>query len=256
MEKNRIPKGKITETLLGDDFDESLPIFSEDLEHRLKKSKLNLNNSGNNKLLAQFLCEPEEDDQSLTEKSPKFSQISKKLKKYTHDWEVFSTSQRLKIKLAIYKQIKRNSNNILKAIKEKFGKETQKITWNGFKEILIFLGINFQEEIWRFWSLKFYPEGLIYFKIVMRKFKTSFPAEDSINLIKERKKYRNLYISDIFNLDLNGLITVSEFALNVKKLYLGLHSKDIFELICFIQEKFKSYNNETFTTGNLIEIFN
>ena len=186
----------------------------------------------------------------------KFSQISKKLKKYTHDWEIFTPAQRLTIKLAIYKQIKKNSHSISKNIKEKFGKNKEKITWSEFKEVILYQGINFQEEIWRFWSLKFYPEGQVEYKIVLRKFKTSFPAEDSINLIKERKKYRNLHITDIFNIDINGLITVAEFAVNVKKLYLGLHSKDVLELICFIQEKFKSFHNESFTTANLIEVFN
>ena len=256
MEKNRIPKGKITETLFGEDFDESLPIFSEDLEQRLSKSKLNLNNFVNNKILAQFLCEPEEEIKDITEKSPKFSQISKKLKKYTHDWEIFAPAQRLTIKLAIYKQIKKNSHSISKKVKEKFGKNKEKISWSEFKEVLLYQGINLQEEIWRFWSLKFYPEGQVEFKMILRKFKTSFPAEDSINLIKERKKYRNLHITDIFNIDINGLITVAEFAGNVKKLYLGLHSKDVLELICFIQDKFKSFHNESFTTANLIEVFN
>lgn len=256
MEKNRIPKEKITETLLGRDFDESLPIFCEDLEFKLSACPLDLKNPEKNKILAKFLCEPEANSEKISEKSPKFAPISKKLIKYTNDWEVFNDSQRLKIKLIIYKQIKKFSHQIGNSCKEKVGKVLKYVTWSDFKEIIVMHGINFQEEIWKFWGLKFYPEGKVDFKLVLRKFKTSFPAEDSINLIKERKKYRNLHLTDLFNIDSNGLISVAEFAKNVKRLYLGLHSKDILELICYIQQKFKSFTNESFTTSNLLEIFN
>lgn len=256
MEKKKLPKEKITEILLGRDFNESLPIFSEDLEFRLATSPLDLNDPIKNKLLAKFLCEPEQDPDSTQEKNQKFSPISKKLKKYCPDWEVYNDSQRLRIKLIIYKMIRKFSHQIMKSCREKVGKDSKKISFPEFRKIIILHGVNFQEEIWRFWFLKFYPDEEVDFKLELRKFKTAFPAEDSINLIKEKKKYRNLHLTDLFNIDLNGLITVAEFAKNVKRLYLGLHSKDVLELICYIQERFKSFTNESFTTSNLLEIFN
>lgn len=78
MKTLNIPKTSIATALLGEDFDDTLPIFYEDLDKRIKNSMLCLNNSSHISLLAKYLCTPDNNSDNMN-LQVKFSHIKDKL---------------------------------------------------------------------------------------------------------------------------------------------------------------------------------
>lgn len=79
MQKKNIPKSQIVSTLLGKDFNDTLPIIYEDLDRRIKKSELNLSNPLQISLLAKYLCAPDMISDEDPDMQVKFSHVKDKL---------------------------------------------------------------------------------------------------------------------------------------------------------------------------------
>lgn len=218
MEKLRLPKGKLVETLLMTS-DKSSNFSSEDLKSCFISSKIDFTEFSYITDLVTFLSPQESSKVS-------YKEIKSKLMKNTRDWTVLDPDETLKIKLLIHKKIRDSLEKIVKTVKNHCKVEGKVLKWERFKEILEECGASLPDICWHIWSLKNYPGYLVDCKEWVKNIMNVRTAKKTIKIIK-----KNLVEVDIEKLCRYGIIQYLDFFKYIKGLNLGIHSKDIYELI-------------------------